>query len=308
VKYGLKPVTSQPRLRLADYVTSDLPSFASLPDTFGNPDLIQPEMFMNDTLGCCDESGTAEEIRYLNQAAGVTVNFTDASIVENYSAVTGYNPDDPSTDQGTDVHQMMEYRKTTGFLDADNQRHTIIDYVGLTPGDWDEAMVALWLFGVVGIGIQATSYIQQQFSEGQPWHLVPGRHSIDGGHYVPLVARTNANTAALYTWGGVGGIESNYYHPYCTVAVVSITKEMFTPEGAAGFNGAVDFDKLAADLPQLNTGTVSAKAPRSKRGLPRVKVSVDGVDQGPGEIGTRPDDSDPGVQVGGFDDAEPADR
>jgi hypothetical protein len=261
-KLGLKPVKRQPRLKLSDFTTSDLPTYASLPATFGNPKIIAPQMFMNDKLGCCAIAGSFEEIRWLNAANGKTVNFTDQTAVQTYTDITGYNPDDPDTDQGTDVHQLFDYRKNTGITDADGDIHTLIDYVGLTPGDWQEAMIALSLFGVVSIGLRITDYAEPQFEAGQPWHLIPGRHKVVGGHYVPLVSRSAANTAGLYTWGALGGIDADYYTSNNLVAVVSITKEMFTPQGKEAFNGAIDFDQLSAALPQLNTGQVSGRKPR----------------------------------------------
>lgn len=261
-KLGLKPVVAQPRVRLCDYYTSDLPSVDSLKYPLGHSDLIQPRMFCNDELGDCAIAGSIEEIRLANALRGVTVNFTDETAIQNYSEITGYTPGDPETDQGTDVHQLYDYRQNIGLVDADGQRHKIVAYAGLTPGDFDELLVALSLFEMVGIGIQVPDYCDAQFEGGQPWHLVRGRHRIEGGHYIPVVDAASRGEAGLFTWGGHGGITAPFYTVYNTVAVVALTEEMFTggksPEG-------VDFDRLATDLNLLNTGPVMAKAPRGKR-------------------------------------------
>lgn len=261
-KLGLKPVVAQPRVRLCDYYTSDLPSVDSLKYPLGHSDLIQPRMFCNDELGDCAIAGSIEEIRLANALRGVTVNFTDETAIQNYSEITGYTPGDPETDQGTDVHQLYDHRQNIGLVDADGQRHKIVAYAGLTPGDFDELLVALSLFEMVGIGIQVPDYCDAQFEAGQPWHLVRGRHRIEGGHYIPVVDAASRGEAGLFTWGGHGGITAPFYTVYNTVAVVALTEEMFTggksPEG-------VDFDRLATDLNLLNTGPVMAKAPRGKR-------------------------------------------
>jgi hypothetical protein len=262
-KYGLKPVLAQPQIMLSSYYTSDLPSVGSLKFPLGHADLIQPHMFMNDTLGDCAIAGSIEEVRLANALRGVTVPFTDETAVQNYSAITGYSPDDPESDQGTDVHVLMDYRKATGIVDADGKYHKIVDYAGLTPGDWDEMLVALSLFpSGIGIGVQVTDYVQDQNAAGQPWHLVPGHHSIEGGHYIPIVGATDRHTAQLYTWGGIGGITEPYYNAYNTVAVVALTEEMF--KGGKDIDG-VDFDKLAADLNLFNAGPVMAKAPKKAK-------------------------------------------
>jgi hypothetical protein len=260
-KLGLKPVLEQPRVMLRDYITSDLPSVDSLTFPLGHAGEIQPAMFCNDKLGDCAIAGSIEEVRLANALRGVTVNFTDETAIENYSAITGYNPDDPQSDAGTDVHQLYDYRKTTGIVDADGNYHKIVAYAGLTPGDFDELLIALSLFDMVGIGIQVPDYCQDQFEAGEPWHVEAGRHSIEGGHYIPIVGATDANTAQLYTWGAKQGITSPFYSAFNTVAVVALTEELFTndktPEG-------IDLAKLQADVPELNTGPVMLK-PRGKR-------------------------------------------
>ena len=285
-KRGLKPVAVQPTLRLADYYTGDLPSVDSLKFPFGHADLIQPHMFLNDRIGDCAIAGSIEEVRLANALRGVTVNFTDQSAIDNYSAITGYQPgpeiDNPydappnPTDQGTDVHELYDYRKNTGLVDADGNRHTIVAYAGLTVGDFDELLIALSLFpSGVGIGIQVPDYCDAQFEAGQAWHLLPGRHAIEGGHYIPIVDAGSRTEGGLFTWGGHGGITAPFYRAYNTVAAVALTKEMFT--GDVSPTG-VDFARLAADLKLLNTGPVMAKAPRGKRTSERPE------DSAPGEV------------------------
>lgn len=255
-KLGLKPVEAQPRVMLRDYTTSDLPTVESLTFPVGHADAIQPKMFMNDTLGDCAIAGSIEEVRLANALRGVTVNFTDQTAVQNYSEITGYNPGDPNTDQGADVHELYDFRKATGIVDADGNYHKIVAYAGLTPGDFDELLVALSLFDMVGIGIEVPDYCQTQFEAGQPWHIVQGYHQIEGGHYIPIVGATDKDTAQLFTWGALGGITRLFYEKYNTVAAVALTEELFTadksPEG-------IDMAKLAADLPELNTGPVMLK-------------------------------------------------
>lgn len=257
-KLGLKPVQEQPRIMLASYFTSDLPSVKSLKFPIGHADKIQPEMFLNDQLGDCAIAGSIEEVRLANALRGVTVDFTDAEALKNYELIAGYNPADPSTDGGTDVHELYDYRKTTGIVDADGTYHKILAYAGLTPGNWDELLIALSMFDMVGIGIQVPSYCERQFEDGQPWHIEHGFHPIEGGHYISVCGATDLNTAQLYTWGAIGGITKPFYEKFSTVSVVALTEEIFedgkTPEG-------LDAAQLAADLSEFH-GNVLSKAPR----------------------------------------------
>ena len=259
-KLGLKPVESQPHLKLASYYTSNLPSVDSLKYPLGHADAIQPQMFMNDTLGDCAIAGSIEEVRLANALRGVQVPFNDDTVVLNYHAITGYDPEDPSTDQGTDVHELYQYRQRVGIVDANGQAHKVVSWAGLTPGDFDELLVALSLFDMVGIGIEVPDYCETQFEAGHPWHVMPGRHRIEGGHYIPIVGAQGNQLAELYTWGAKTGIERGFYEKFNTVAVVALTEELFTadktPEG-------IDMASLTRDLQQLNTGPVMDKAPKA---------------------------------------------
>jgi hypothetical protein len=275
-KYGLKPVLRQPDLKLSDYYTADLPSVGSLKFPLGQPTLITPQMYLNQIIGDCTIAGSFEEVRQVNALRDVTVDFTDKAAVENYSAfgyvqgpeITGFNPDGSAiinpdapqnpTDQGVDVHDLFQYRQTTGMLDADSEAHTIVGYAGLSL-DPDEWLIALSLFQVFSIGFNVPDYAEQQFADGQPWHLIPGRHSLVGSHYVPVVGAPNASMFQPMTWEELIEAQASFFGTYATVAVVALTREMFGPNGTGP--AGVDFNKLAADLPALNTGTVTAKAP-----------------------------------------------
>lgn len=248
-KLGLKPVTRQPRLMLKKYLSSNLPT---PPEKFGHASLIVPHMYKNNELGDCAIAGSIEEIRLLNAERGVTVPFSDTTAVTNYSAVTGYDPADPSTDGGTDVHDLYEYRQKTGFIDDAGQRHKLAVYVGLTPGDWDELVQALYLFTTVGLGINVPDYAQDQFADGGPWDVKRGHHQIVGGHYIPAVAR-DGDIVSIITWGAVLGMTQRFYEHFNNIAVVHLTDEMLT--GGKTIDG-FDRDALVADLQQFNTGQV----------------------------------------------------
>ena len=94
--------------------------------------------------------------------------FTDSDVLGDYSAVTGFNPADPSTDQGTDMEVAASYRRKTGILDASGARHMIDSYVALKVGDVDELVLATWLMGATGVGLEFPSQAMEQFNAGEP--------------------------------------------------------------------------------------------------------------------------------------------
>src|SRR5882672_5425867 len=79
---------------------------------FGRPDLIKDwGMLANDRISCCVLSGAPHETMLWNAWAGEPIpQFTDENVISDYSAVTGYDPNDPSTDNGTDMQVAAAYR------------------------------------------------------------------------------------------------------------------------------------------------------------------------------------------------------
>jgi len=281
VKYRLGLNAHDPariKLRLKDFTTPAAPSVASLPSAFGRPGLIKPRMFLNNVIGDCAIAGSIEEIRLLNASRGVHVPFTAYTAVVNYSAITGYVPGpeltikndhvvayDPSapqnaTDQGTDIAELYEYRQALGLVDGNGCRHKLAAWAALTPGDFNELLLALSMFGVVGIGVDLPDYAETQFDEGKPWNVQPGEQNIVGGHYVPVCSRIDADTVGLYTWGRYYGMTAEFYEKFNTASVVGFTAEMLLPDGKdiEGFNAQA----LVEALQELDTGKVSTRRRR----------------------------------------------
>lgn len=259
-KLGLRTVTEQPRVTLRDFYTSDLPTVGSLKFPLGHDNLVTDwGMLENDRLGCCAEAAALHLEMQWAAEAKKKISVTDQTVVDVYSAVTGYNPDDPDSDQGTDVHDLFAYWKGNSLIGDDGS--PIVAYAGLTPADPAELAVALSQFTTVFLGIVVPDFAQDQFAAGGPWQPEPGRHQIVGGHAIPAVGASSADLFDIVTWGQKISMTSTFYQAYNTVAVVALTHDMFN--GNTDIEG-IDFAKLQAELPEFNTGKVTSKAPKKK--------------------------------------------
>jgi hypothetical protein len=213
------------------------------PKHFGHEKLIKPkawQMLGNGPdnsvspgfggAGDCVFAGGDHETMLWNSEVGKVTKFTGANAIRDYSAVTGYDPKAPldsdgnnPTDQGTNVRDALKYRQKTGLIDATGKRHKIGAYVSLELGNLDQLLEALYLFGVVGIGINFPDSAMDQFNSGKPWSVVPGPKPTEG-HYIPLVAyRTNLECV---TWGRIQQITSQFYKKYCDEAWAILSPEM----------------------------------------------------------------------------------
>lgn len=222
LKLGKKEAVDRPKdFKFTAYRSTDIhvPDLLGFINVFGG----QWPMLGNDQYGDCVWAGGDHETQFLNwiglgahRAIKLPpVEFTDQNALSDYAS-TGFNPSDPATDQGTDVGQALEYRRNTGLVDAQGNRHKIGAYVRLTPGNLDHLHEALYLFEAVGIGIQFPDSAMDQFNSGQPWSPLNGS-PIEGGHYVPVIA---SKPGMLYcvTWGKTQPMTEAFYTRYCDEA------------------------------------------------------------------------------------------
>lgn len=233
--------------KLADFVDKSV-VWPKIPKTFGHEGFISKKawgMLGNDEVGDCVLAGGGHETMLWNAIAGNTVQFSTANTLKDYSAITGYDPKDPSTDQGTDMQVAASYRRKTGLLDASGKRHKVAAYLSIKPGDVQEHLIALYLFGAVGIGIEFPGSAMDQFNAGRNWSVVKGS-SIEGGHYIPLVAKRTSIEAV--TWGSIVGMTQAFFEKYNDESVAYVSLEMMkNGVSAEGFDAA----KLTAFLNAL---------------------------------------------------------
>jgi hypothetical protein len=249
LKLGKQPATEDKRdLMFAKYVQpSQLPT---PPAQFGHENLFGAKdwgMLGNDQWGDCAWAGPAHETMILTTEGGHPVSFTTDAVLSDYSAGTGFDPKagppgQNSTDQGSNVRQVLKYRQKTGIVDANHNRHKIGAYVKLDEKNLDQVLEAMYLFEVVGIGIEFPGSAMDQFNHGEPWDVVQGA-KIEGGHYIPLVAKRE--NLEVVTWGALQQMTQAFYEQYCDEAWAYISvedlKDGKSPEG-------FDLEELQADL------------------------------------------------------------
>ena len=245
-KLGKKPARDSVKLKFGTYFDASL--FPTPPVTFGIPWAISNwGLLANDQTGDCVWAGSAHETMIWNQEAAETVIFTDQNVLSDYSAATGYNPADSSTDQGSDMHDAAAYRKKTGIVDAAGKRHTIDAYVALTPRDLDQLALATYLMGAVGIGLQLPQSAEQQFNQAEPWDVVPDA-PLAGGHYVPCVGRNSHGNFVVVTWGRLQAVTPAFLSAYMDEGLAYLSFERLKNSvSLQGFDQAT----LESDLTKL---------------------------------------------------------
>jgi hypothetical protein len=196
------------------------------PQTFGRSGLVKNYgMLDNDTLGDCVPAGTDHLIMLRNAVQNVTVNFTDANTVADYSAMTGYSPYVPFSDQGTDMQAAAAYWQNTGMIDSAGARHKIDAYVDIQIGNIDEVVLSSYLFVGTGIGVNLPTSAEAQFDANEPWSIV-ANDSIDGGHFFPIIDRTASGNLVAVTWGREQELTVAWLQKYMNFGIGYLSKDI----------------------------------------------------------------------------------
>ena len=139
--------------------------------------------------GDCAWAGPGhEEMEAAKNAERPVPAFSGKTIVDQYSAYSGYDPRTGENDNGSAVADVIQWRQTKGLRDDAGNTYKIGQAITLTPGNIEEIVQAAYLFDVVGIGVTITQAQMDQFSAGQPWDYVAGS-PVEGGHYIPAVGK-----------------------------------------------------------------------------------------------------------------------
>lgn len=222
-------------------------SLPTFPSNFGHADAFPGDEWLmlgngpDDTVfssfpGCgdCYWAGSAHEIMESAKTSGRPIPaFSGKTIVAQYSAYSGYDPQTGANDNGTNLQDGLTWRQTKGLYDDTGAVHKIGQVVALTPGNLQELWEATYLFERAGIGIQIQEAQQQQFSDGKPWDYVPGS-PIEGGHYVPGMGRWG-----LVSWAQRKSFTTRFIVNLCDEAFCYVDNEEYnavTGKTAEGFD------------------------------------------------------------------------
>jgi hypothetical protein len=206
------------------------------------------DMDGNDTIGLCGVAGLAHFEQVVSTVAGSPVVPTKADCIAEYSRLTGYNPDDPSTDQGSVLSELLQAFETGGVFGR-----KISGFVGLDPTNLTQMKSGIWFFGATYLGVELPTVAQSQ----TVWD-VTGSTTGDsepgswGGHCVLDVALDDTYHA-LVTWGSIKLATIAWIDAYCSEAYALLSPDWIMSKGPlAGLTpGGVPLASVAADLKRI---------------------------------------------------------
>lgn len=199
-------------------------------------------ILLNDSLGDCTIAAAFHRIQAVTTAAGDPFTPTDAEALQYYEQICGYDPSNPSSDQGGVLLDVCSWWRRQGLSD-----HKIGAFVSVNIRNPAEVRAAIYLFEGLYIGLALPVTAQRQ---GIDWKVTNSR-SPDaqpgswGGHAV-YIGGYNAGHYKDYTWGQEGQMSVGFAHAYMDEAWAIVSEDALeasgkTPEG-------LDINALNADL------------------------------------------------------------
>jgi hypothetical protein len=210
-------------------------------------------MLLNNVLSNCVIAAMGHMVQqwtYFASGGAAMRVMTDAEALAAYEAIGGYNPDDPSTDQGCDMLTALNYWRNIGIM-VGGKLDKIAGFVELTP-TIANLREATWIFGNAFTGVALPTGVQGADDWTVPdggIYGAAGQPGGWGGHCIPVMAES-PETATCITWAERLKMSHNFFTDYCDEAYAVLSEDWLTAQGdtLTGFNLA----QLRKDIAALS--------------------------------------------------------
>jgi len=213
----------KPRLLLKNYLTATPMSYPATTDWLS--DVVNWPMYLNDRYGDCTCAAAGHMIQaWSTYGQGSTATISNMDVLAAYEAVSGFDPNDPSTDNGAVMQEVLGHWRKNGI-----GGHKILAFAEVDVTNIAEVKAACYIFGTVYIGIDFPDSAMDQFNNEEPWEVVSGAR-VEGGHAIN-VGFYDTNTYKLVTWGAVQEMSQAFWDKYVEEAWVVIGPEWLNEGG-----------------------------------------------------------------------------
>lgn len=238
----LPPAHDVRTLQLAKYISEALPP-APESKAWSKPVKSWP-MYLNDKIGDCAIAGPAHMIQAWSANASKIVTLTDEQVLQGYKDIGKYNPENPNTDGGCIMLDVMKAWRKTGI-----GGRKIEAFASVSPRSTLYVKDSIYLFGGLNTGFALPVTAQNQ----TVWDVVPGAARLTdaqpnswGGHCVNIVDY-DARSLTCVTWGKLKKMTWGFFKNYCDEAYAIISQDFLSAGKAPnGFDIAALQKDLAA--------------------------------------------------------------
>lgn len=246
---------AKPRLRVNRFLT-EAPTYPDAVDYLTRVE--NYPMYDNDKYGDCVWACAGHQIQATSTyGQGATQTLPLEDVLKGYADVTGFNPNDPGTDQGTVIQDALNYWRKTGI-----GGHKILAFAEVDVKNMAEVKSCLNMFGSLHLGIDFPQSAMDQFNNYQKWDYVDGS-PLEGGHAIHGGLYGGGTDWKVVTWGEIQEMTQSFWDHYVEEAWVVITPEWFNTQGQSPTG--LDLYALGQEYAEL-TGEPNPFPPAPTRG------------------------------------------
>ena len=208
-------------------------------------------MMLNSTLGdcTCAAVGHARQIWTSNTTVENTIS--DNCILALYEAACGYNPSDPTSDQGGNEQAVLTYLLNTGIPLNDGTHEKISAFVEVDPRNTTDIKLAIQEFGGIYIGIEVPLSIYDMTTNLPKtiWDYDPSNTQTEGGHAI-FVCKYDNSGVTVISWGSLYLLTWEFFQQYTSEAYAIVSPDWISSTGKT---------PLGLSLPELEAFMVNIK-------------------------------------------------
>lgn len=251
VRFGRKRSTVRPRLFLKSYLVEHagaLPTAPSSCDYSPKAAAVLTDIYGNDELGDCVIAGGYHIVGVETGNAGTAFHATSSQIVHDYSAIGGYVPGNPSTDQGCDLATALAYWEKTGFAN----KTKLLGHIAIDATNQAEVELACYLFENLYFGMALPDAWVNPFPSGNgfTWNTA-GKPDPENGHCV-MGFGYNTSGVLIDSWGMNGTLTWAAVKKYAAASAGGELYAMLTPDqlakGQSKAPNGIDWSALVSDF------------------------------------------------------------
>ena len=229
VKLGRLPrVAGKQRLHLSDFIShAMLPPPPPSCDYWPKAASVLTDIYGNDTLGDCVVAGGYHVLGVeIGNATGVPFHATKAQIVKDYSAIGGYVPGKPSTDNGCNEETAFEYWKKHGFANGSK----ILGTISINASNKADIQAACYLFENLFFGVGLPDAWIEPFPSGPGFVWgVHGHANPNNGHCF-IATGYGPSGVTIDSWGLKGVVTYDAVAAYAGPSAGGEIYAVITPD------------------------------------------------------------------------------
>lgn len=198
---------------------------------------------LNSSIGLCTFAGAGHLQMLWTANASTLVVPTDAEILGDYSALTGYNPSNPNSDTGAAELDVLNYWRNHGIAGR-----KILGFMALDPRNREQVKTAIHLFGGIYVGVAMPDSWEGQLDNQEPWTWAASdRPNPNNGHALPMVEYDSKSLTCI-TWGQKQPLSWDWFFQCCDEAYAVLSLDWINGPDSPS---ALDMAALEADLKAL---------------------------------------------------------